>query len=420
MAQRIIFEKLTADGKGLSHWQEKALFAVGPLPGETAWMKIDRHHKTYVEASVKRFTETLPQRSPATEDHYLSCSPWQGVDYDYQLELKQGMLTDAFARQEVKIAAAVVGAPDRQHYRNKLEFSLRPGEDDKLQLAFHERGSVTELIAAPTGCILGTPAMNKAAIALLAKLNTLPEAALAQSIIVRQSQASKAVIGVVMVSESVTADWSKLGTAKLAGVGVARRVDHETMDLLWSQGTLELEETIGDLKLTYPWEAFFQVNPPAFAQALQAIAKAVKPGAHVLDLYGGVGTIGLSVAATAASVLGIEISPVATRLAEVNARTNNITNYQAMTSPSEHLDGAVFKDIDTVIVDPPRAGLHRRVIDRLLEVLPERIIYLSCNPITQARDLARLTEAYTPGTVTGFDFYPDTLHLESLVVLERR
>jgi len=419
MAQRISFEKLTADGKGLSHWQEKALFAVGPLPGETAWMKIDRHHKTYVEASVKRFTETLPQRSPATEDHYLSCSPWQGIDYDYQLELKAGMLKDAFSRLAVKVGS-VIGAPHHQNYRNKLEFSLRPGEDGKLQLAFHERGSVTELIAAPAGCILGTPAMNQAAAALLAKLNTIPEAALAQSIIVRQSQSTGAVIGVVMVSEPVTADWSKLATAKLAGVGVARRVDHERMDLLWSQGTLELTEKIGDLKLTYPWEAFFQVNPAAFNQALELISKAIKPGEHVLDLYGGVGTIGLSVAITAASVLGIEISPVATRLAEVNARINNITNYQAMTSPSEHLDAILFKGIDTVIVDPPRAGLHRRVIDRLLEVLPERIIYLSCNPITQARDLARLTESYTPGTVTGFDFYPDTLHLESLVVLERR
>lgn len=417
MAQRITFEKLTADGKGLSHWQEKALFAVGPLPGETAWMKIDRHHKTYVEATVKRFTETLPQRSPAAEDHYLSCSPWQGVAYAYQLELKHGMLKDAYARQAVKVAA-VVGAPDQQHYRNKLEFSLRPVGDGTLQLAFHERGSVTELIAAPAGCLLGTPAMNQAAVALLAKLNTLPEATLAQTIIVRQSQATGAIIGVVMVSEAVTADWSTLATAGLAGVGVARRVDHETMDLLWSQGTLELEETIGDLKLTYPWEAFFQVNPPAFVRALQAITKAVKPGAHVLDLYGGVGTIGLSVAATAASVLGIEISPVATRLAEVNARANDIANYQAMTSPSERLDAALFNGIDTVIVDPPRAGLHRRVVDRLLEVRPERVIYLSCNPITQARDLDRLTEAYTPGIVTGFDFYPGTLHLESLVILD--
>jgi 23S rRNA (uracil1939-C5)-methyltransferase len=132
-----------------------------------------------------------------------------------------------------------------------------------------------------------------------------------------------------------------------------------------------------------------------------------------------VGSIGLAAARRAHKVVGVEVNPSSVEWSLGNADRNAIVNYTAVQTAAERLDTAVLRGADCVIVDPPRAGLHGRVIDALLEAAPARIIYLSCNPATQVRDLQFLSGAYRAQGVEGFDFYPGTLHLESLAVLER-
>ncbi|HUC20185.1 MAG TPA: hypothetical protein VMR98_01675, partial [Candidatus Polarisedimenticolaceae bacterium] len=129
------------------------------------------------------------------------------------------------------------------------------------------------------------------------------------------------------------------------------------------------------------------------------------------------GAIGLPLAAGGASVHGIETVSQAVEFAERNARANSIARYSAETVAAEHMDSGLLRDADCVVVDPPRAGLHPRVIRWLLEARPKQLIYLSCNPVTQARDIARLQDAYHLQSLTGFDFYPGTLHLEALAIL---
>ena len=124
-------------------------------------------------------------------------------------------------------------------------------------------------------------------------------------------------------------------------------------------------------------------------------------------------------ARVASSVVGVEVVSSAVDLANRNALANNISNYRAVCSTAENLSEDSMQDVDVVVVDPPRSGLHRKVIDMLLKSLPNKIIYLSCNPETQARDLKLLNEQYSIDSVSGYDFYPGTLHLESLVILER-
>ena len=388
MAQRISFEKLSSNGNALGYWHDKALFVPGPLPGEIAWVKITGEHATYSEGVIKRLPERAPERSLEAEAHYLTCSPWQNVTYERQLELKSRMLTETFARQDVIVDPIIVGAPAQFGYRNKVTFQVNATEDG-LILAMHERGNDTELVSTPDGCVLASPAMNTAAQTALKEIDpNLVEPGM--QLVVRQSSSDDEVSLVLVHGTKVR----------------------------WSKGQVELMQKIGKLELSYPWQTFFQVYPAAFEQALTAIIAAVPKDSYVLDLFGGVGTIGLSVADVAMHVTGIELQLEAVEQAEANALANRVLNYESIASPSELIDDELLAKHDVVIVDPPRSGLDKSLVTQLCRVKPRRIIYLSCNPQTQSRDIARMSDTYKAGTVTGFDFFPGTLHLESLVVLD--
>ena len=150
---------------------------------------------------------------------------------------------------------------------------------------------------------------------------------------------------------------------------------------------------------------------------MKEIAKNVGADESILELYSGVGTIGLLLAEMAKKVHGIEIVPNATAAAKENAVRNNITNYVAECIPAEKMDARLLDGKDVLVLDPPRSGLHPKVLDMIKEKLPPKIIYLSCNPETQARDYSALAEHYKIEKIVGFDFYPQTPHLESLLVL---
>jgi tRNA/tmRNA/rRNA uracil-C5-methylase (TrmA/RlmC/RlmD family) len=413
------FEKIVSEGKAMAHWHEKAVFAVGPLPGETARMRVTREKPTWAEAVVREFVETSVHRRQARETHFMSCSPWQGVDYDYQLKLKREMLAELFGRPGLELPVAeIVGSKQQFGYRNKLEFALRPGADGGVELAMHERGSVDGLVATPEGCALGSAAMNEVARAVQTVLSSLEVAGVAEKLTVRQSSATGAVVAVVTLARRLKRDWSRLEVPEAAGVAAVYRA-RGGFERLWSWGELELSESLGGVELRYPWEAFFQVNVPVFAQALGRILARIVPDTRVVDLYGGVGTIGLPAARTALEVVGIEVSQAAVDLADRNAGRNGLVNYRAVAAPSESVSAELLARADTVVVDPPRAGLHSRVVEQLLAAGPRQIVYLSCNPVTQVRDLMRLMPEYSPAPAVGFDFYPGTLHVESLVVLSR-
>ncbi len=421
MSQIVTFDKIVPEGKALAHWHDKALFVVGPLPGESARVAITREKRHWAEGVVREYMTTSQHRQRPYEEHYGSCSPWQAVDYAHQLELKQAMLAEVYGRPGLELpVASMQGSSRQQGYRNKLEFTLMTDEAGRLALAFHRRGSYRQLVAAPHGCVLGTEEMNGAARALADRLQGLGLAGVAETLTVRQSHTHGRVIAVLLVQEPVARDWSRLLGPEVAGLAVVRKMRHDQYETLWHQGELELAETIGGVELHYPWDSFFQVNVPTFAQALESILAALEPGTKVVDLYGGAGTIGLPAARIAREVVGVEAVASSVELAARNAARNGLENYRAVAVLSEKMDVELLQGADTIIVDPPRAGLHPKVVRFLLAAGPRQIVYLSCNPVTQARDIIALAEGYAAGSVAGFDFYPGTLHLESLVTLKRR
>jgi len=418
MTKQVTFEKIVGGGKALGYLDGKPCFAAGPLPGEVCDVVVKREKAGFAEANVARIVQPVAERSLPAEDHYLECSPWQNVVYDRQLELKRAMLAEAYSGPKLHLpVTAMTGAKKQIGYRNKLEFSLRKGEH--VDLAFHARGSYEELVVLPEGCRLGSEAINKAALAIAGRIEALKLAGYVETVTVRQSVANGGLLGVVALHQVPKRAWDDLGGLGLAGLVVTRVRHRDAHELVWHDGELQLEEKIAGLNLAYPYDGFFQTNPPAFEDALAGILAAIPKGANVVDLYGGVGSIGLAVAGRADSVVGVEVNLSSVEWSLGNADRNGIVNYTAVHAPAERLEAKVLRGADCVIVDPPRAGLHGRVIDSLLEAGPARIVYLSCNPATQVRDVQLLSEAYRAQGVDGFDFYPGTLHLESLVVLDR-
>ena len=416
----VAFEKIVPEGKALGFLDGRACFAIGPLPGETARVSLIQDKRRYTEAVLEEVVVASEHRRPGAEEHFLSCSPWQGVDYDYQLELKRQMLAETFARPELRLPVTeLVPAPQMVGYRNKLEFALAADSSGRLSLAFHARRNSTELISLPHGCRLGTEAMNRVALGLLERLNALDVADYARSLTVRRAEATGRLLAVVGVREAPERDWSRLAVPGLSGLVVSRVRPGRRPQVLWHRDEAGLAETVVGVELSYAYDGFFQTNVPMFERALARILVVLPRDGRVVDLYGGVGAIGIPAARECREVVGVEIDAAAVERANMNARRADLANYHAQATPAERLDPAVLVGADCVVVDPPRAGLHHRVAQALLEAAPKRIVYLSCNPATQARDLMRLAETYRAEAVTGFDFYPSTLHLESLAILER-
>ena len=223
-----------------------------------------------------------------------------------------------------------------------------------------------------------------------------------------------AVVSKLELARAERANFSVLMDSDLDGLVVS----------VWGQvkpvftaGNINIVEKFGDVRLEYPVQGFFQINVEAFRIALDHIREATPDEANILELYAGVGAIGLNIAAKVTKITAFESEAMSTEAAMRNAKANLIKNFKIQTARSEQVSDEDIKSANCIILDPPRTGLDRRLTEKLVAAKPERLIYLSCNPVTQARDLARLGEDYALESFTGFDFYPGTPHVESLAVL---
>lgn len=410
MTVTLRFEKVVPSGQALAYHDGKALFCMGPVPGETCEVNIVKTASSYILARLVKVVESSTHRTG--KGALLPYAPWASLDYEYQLELKAAMLGEAFGRLDLKIAG-VIPSPIKHHYRNKLTFALRM-IDGQLKMGMYERRS-RSFFMTPDGCSLGDAKLNTMAEAVYDRLRAMDGAELVESLRLRTNQIGD-IVAVVMLKKRKKADWQSLRVPGLAGL-IVRTKDER----VWSIGMTTLTDAIGTVEVDYPADEFMQVNLPAFELALKAITEQITPDNKVMDLYGGAGAIGLPLAqTTGATVLGVEINAESVRLAKAAAERQAILNYKVTTASADALEDTLFDGIDTVIVDPPRAGLSRQLTDQLLRLAPQRIIYLSCDPTTQARDVAALAVTYSASEVTGYDFYPQTPHTESLIILNKQ
>lgn len=400
-----------ADGKKGLFWNA--------LPGETVTeYTITKSKSHYFEAIATKIENPSVHRIEPKDDCYLSTSPWQILDYDYELAQKAELLKEIFRQvglnlssgdlsrqRERRIGSVPVTTGDATDapeetvktdlldffYRNKMEYSLYWDKStEKISLAFHQRGSHRKVPI--THSSIERPEILAAAQKIIDTLNTNGEEARKyQGIILRCDQ-----------------------NGNVSGGLLENYKPHPVFD--------NLTDIILNHEYSYSPNGFFQINLPVYEMALREIQSHINTE-NVLDLYAGVGTIGLSVARDKKLTL-VECNKAAFCELEKNCKSAASSQSSVGTGPncvlSNSEDALEYIQPDqTVILDPPRAGCDKKLVDKLLTVMPKTIIYLSCNPATQARDIKLLSEKYHIKKITPYNFFPRTPHLENLVILEK-
>ena len=389
----IKIEKIIPGGEALgTNENGKKIFFWNALPGETVEeFRTTKIKASFEEAVALKILDENHHRVNPKDPHFLSTSPWQIMDYNYELELKQALIVEIFREHNIDIDIPEIFTDGRDYfYRNKMEYALYwDNETGKISLAFHARGSHKKIPIESSS--IERPEIFAAAKKIVEDLNARHEEARKyQSILLRCNQ-----------------------KGEVSGGLFENGKPHPVFK--------NLTDTILGHEYSYSPNGFFQINLPVYEMALKEIKKHIKTE-KVLDLYAGVGTIGLSVARDKNLTL-VECDKSAFAELARNC-TEGVSDApreklpQAVLAKSEDVTNYITPD-QTVILDPPRAGCDGKLIEKLLEVTPETIVYLSCNPATQARDVKLLLAKYHIKTIKTYNFFPRTPHIENLVILEK-
>ncbi len=428
LSERLVvkIEKLVFGGEGLGYFNGRPVFVFGALPGEEVEVAPVKVRKKYIKAKLVKVLQAAAERIEPKESHYLSCSPWQVIPYEKQLKYKVDLtkenwryLTGSLPQTEVEI----VPSQNIWHYRNKMEFSLINDDQGKLSYAWHERYLYNSWVKV-SGCKLAAKQINSCAQQILQQLQGKFELEQIKNVLLRYSFYEDKCLGVLFVKDknvpliSVQAEgligWKIVYSNPLSPAAVVSEV-------LLEEGRGFLIEKVVNSLFQYSYHNFFQINPAAFSGLIEDLLPQVKPGKVGIDLYAGVGVIGQLLASKFSQITAVELDQTATTIAKQNAKLNRLDGkFVSLAGATEKQNlTQILLSAHTVILDPPRGGMHKRVISQLLEALPEQIIYVSCNPATQARDWQRLSSKYQVSYWRLYDFYPHTPHVESVLVMHR-
>jgi 23S rRNA (uracil1939-C5)-methyltransferase len=390
----------------------KKLFVWGGLPGELVSLRVTKKKSSYMEGIVTEVHEASADRlEPIEPLSYLSTSPWQIMTFEVENKAKQAILSESFEREGLKdLQWADFSASEQQlGYRNKNEFGFW-GSDDGLHLAHYVRGTSGKQMV--VGSALAAEAINVAARAVRDELNRLDIwGGKLKTVLIRASKGGEAVAALFVKEELDMGDFKLPEGLKGIDIYYSNPLSPASIPTkkLYSLGDIKLSDSISGKNIIYDVMSFFQVNIPAFEQALTVISKQIG-GKPSIDFYSGVGAIGIAVGSDTL----VESDDANIVMARQNVKG---TDTKVIHASSETALEYVTAD-KILIVDPPRAGLHKDVIEKINDIKPPKVIYLSCNPSTQARDIKLLQENYNVIHARGFNFFPRTPHIESLLILE--
>ena len=425
-------EKIVGGGQAIGTLDDsRKAFVWGGLPKELVTIRVTKKKSHFVEGIVTEIIEKSPERiTPKDENSYLSTSPWQIMPMSSEQSHKASLIEEAFLLHNITLPEKIEVFSDgvEFNYRNKVEFSWfgdKTDDDEKetLDLAFFKRGGKGKVIVDRTS--LAHPSINKLAIEIRDLLREKPIVARQlKTLLIRSDQQGNAVWQLYIkdkIENLISDDEAKLLSAAGGEIIYSdpKSPASRITERLNKFGDTTLSDTILGVAFNYACEGFFQVNIPVYEKALSDMKAWINCNEKLptLDLYSGVGTIGLTIGGD--DVTLVEINEHAVAEMQRNITKLNRPNAKAILAPSEKsLEYITGEQI--VIVDPPRAGLHTDVTNRLLETAPPRIIYLSCNPVTQARDVSLLQEKYEIVHHQGYNFFPRTPHIEHLVVLDKK
>lgn len=419
--ERVVIDKLVHGGQALGTLSDgRKVLVWNALPGETVEIALKRSKHSFAEGITTKVITASADRLEPRDEAYLSTSPWQIMPFVAEQTAKKSILIETFEREGVSLTPEIMKQLDcvtdgtEWQYRNKMEYSFW-GDEDGLHLALFQRATHGKQIV--KGSSIARPEIDEAANLICDVLNKAN---------IRAGQLKTVVLRCNMVGETVAALYVKdeafpdiaalreLVGKDIKGITVVYSNPKSPASVYtntsFTYGQVQLSEQIFGQSIKYDVRSFFQVNVPVFEIALQKIQDSLGDQ-PVTDFYSGVGTIGLPLKAD----VYVESDPANVAILKENLRDHagHVVDIPAEKALEQ------LPDEGTLIVDPPRAGLHSQVTERLHYTKPQTIIYLSCNPITQARDIERLQDVYKIESLTAYNFFPRTPHIESLAVLRR-
>lgn len=450
---------MAAEGKCIARHEGKVVFIEGVAPGDVVDVQVKRKKNSFIEASPIAFHQYSDLRKEPICSHFGVCGgcKWQHIGYEAQLDMKQQQVVDALeriAKVPIPDIQPIVGSEQTSYYRNKLEFSfsdsrwltdteIKSGETfDRDALGFHIPGKFDKILDVDHCYLQPEPSNSlRDTVKAYAKakgltfFNPREQVGNMRNLIVRTANTGQVMVIVQFgetpleaiegVMEHIKAKYPEITSLNYI-INTKRNETFHDLEVVCYFGQNFIVEQMEGLQFRVGPKSFYQTNS-AQAYQLYAITRTLAglTGEElVYDLYTGTGTIANFVAKQAKKVIGVEFVPEAIVDAKINSQINGIDNTDFYAGDMKAVLSDDFVKThgrpDVIITDPPRAGMHEDVIQVIMRCEPDKIVYVSCNPATQARDIALMDEKYEVKYVQPVDMFPHTHHVENVILLVRK
>lgn len=419
---RVTIEKIIFTGKSLARVDGKVVFIEEGIPGEIVDVMPVKEKKNYTEAVLNDVITQSPYRVAPRCDHYKICSPYQYIEYSHQAEIKKTQLKEFFSHN-LNIEPEYFDfrpAKDPWGYRNKMHLKIIHADEGSF-LAYNKTGSSFSF-SRINKCYLADEDFNRVFASITNIINEHKLVSVG-SVAVRKSFCSK---------KYLLTFYGTSGTDKVSGLkeladnsnvcGIVY-IDIKKRRKAILHGDGFIEDTVGDKIFRIGPESFFQINIPILELMLDDIRDylIISTVQNIVDAYCGLGTFGILLSGPDTKVTGIELLPENLKFLNDNVRLNCISNYKIAKGYSEKiLPSILANSTDVLILDPPRKGVGAAACSAICKNPPARMVYISCDPATLTRDLKWLLPRFKLKALYGYDFFPNTTHIETAVFLEAK
>ena len=448
-----------AEGKSIARYNNLVVFVSSLVPGDEADVQIVRKRKKYLEGRTVKIIKKSNDRVTPFCSHFGMCGgcKWQILSYEKQLAFKQKQVADQLqriAKTELPEISPIIGSKHQQYYRNKLEYTFSSSRwlsdeeiksgteiEDRRALGFHLPGKFDRVLPIET-CYLQHDLSNEIRNRIreftiqndYEYYNQREHTGMMRNLIIRNTQKGEWMVIIIFAHDdpekieslmSMVASEFPSITSLLYVINTKKNDTINDQDILLFAGRDHIFENLGELTFKIGPKSFFQTNSlQAFELYKTALRFAYLKGEETLyDLYTGTGTIANFVASHCKKVVGIENVPDAIADARINSEINKIKNTEFIAGDIKDTLTPEFVEKyghpEVIITDPPRAGMHEDVVKTIIETAPERIVYISCNPATQARDIQLMSQGYKVTAIQPVDMFPHTHHVENVIRLDR-
>ncbi len=397
----IKIEKLDNQGRGICYVNNRITFVKNALPEEIVNIEITKSNKKYNEAIVTKYNKTSLKRVPSPCPYFEECGGCELLNMSYKdsIEYKKEKLESIMEKYaNIKTNINIVECPSNLNYRNKITLKIKDGKIGYYKSKTHSILEINE-------CLLAEPVINK----FIKDINKLH---IKNGEIVIRANYNGELLIVITSKGNIKPNIDYLKhNHKIVGIVLNDKV------LVGEDNFIEI---INHQLFKVSYDSFFQTNRYICSKLFDLILENINENETILDLYCGVGTLGINATKKAKKAYGIEIVKNAVLNAITNSKINKRDNIYYMLGDVGETLPKIKDKIDTIIVDPPRAGLDPATKKTILDFKANKIIYVSCDPMTLARDLKELSKEYNVKKITGLDMFPFTHHCESVTILERR